>query len=300
MKYKRFYPLSVKQICIFFCVSDLEILRSGNNISCQGFELIFPPNAFPDSKLQILVQDMSPYMKDLYEESAVSAQDAIQIDDSIIQNQYIFIVDNDPLNETLNDISYTLTLPIPETILNSCDNDNDNDYGYEIFIYGQQQETDQILWPIMTLIDSVYDPDTQSVTAQFFPEIWMNKTAEFIISCTPGFDLGKRRRRLSDFDTEGICIADPIYSPLKDERIVTRPFSRKHIGVDYAVNNDNVLAAANGTIKKSGNSKFYGPRIVLKHDQGINDLIFIVFCIGFKTIMFVLKSFPNRKYKIMK
>lgn len=278
---------------------DLVILQSGNTIECEGFKLIFPPNAFPNSSLQILLQDMTPYLKDLYEETAVSTQDAISINDNdITYNQYTFIVNNDPFESISDDISYVFTLPIPESISNSC-GDGD-EYGYEIFMYSQQQETDDIDWPVMPLIDSSYDPISKSLTAELFPEIWMNKTAEFVISCTPGSDIsassintdngGRRRRRLI-YETAGICNADPIYSPLQGDRIITKEFNpRRHIGVDYAVNNDNILAVANGTIYKSGDSQFYGPRIVLKHDQGTE----------FKTIIVCFKIVSksiSTKYK---
>ena len=234
---------------------------------------------------------MTPYMKELYDESTL-ALDAMVMTDDILQNQYTFIVDNDPFPTKDADIPYIFTLPIPDSILNACG----NDYGYEIFMYTQQQETLDILWPIIVLIDSFYNETAQSLTAEFFPNIWMNKTAEFIISCTPGNDritsIGGRRRL--SHETVGHCPADPIHSPLTGERVISREFSRRHVGVDYAVNNDDILAAANGTIQKSGDSKFYGPRIILKHDEGMFGFL--------DTFCFFFAEFENRfqieKYKI--
>ena len=272
-----------------------KIFQNGSIINCKGFELVFPENSFIDSLLDIYLYDMDTYIKDLYAESRIP-NDAIPITDSITDNQYTFIVNNNPL-PTPN-ISYIFTLPVPQTIINACP----TNYEYEIFIYAQQQESANILWPLMLLIDSV-----ESLTAEFFPEIWMNKEAEFVVSCTPGSDTtrsaiigegGGRRRRRRLQTTVGNCPVDAIQSPLANKREITRKFNKRdHVGVDYAVDSSDILAAANGTVIKSGNSSFYGPRIILMHDNGIMSIFVSPFedtYVCFKTVSKSIIQIKNR------
>ena len=230
------------------------IYRSGNTVIRDGFALTFPENAFPDSRIQIAVSDMEQNMKELYDESTMG-HGAMSMTD-IVLNNYTFIVENDPL-ETPN-ISYTFKMPIPNSILNQCP----DDYGYEIFKYAEQQELDERLYPLFILIESVYNETEQSLTGTVYPEIWINKIAQFVISCTPGPN--RRSRRL----LSGNCKAGALSSPLQSQRNVLRGFSRSHVGVGYAADGQYILAVSNGSIIKSGDSMFYGPRVIQKHDDG--------------------------------
>jgi len=242
--------------------TGLFIEQSGNTIHCQGFVLTFPENAFADSWLDILVTNMDKHDLEVWDESTI-ADNAYPID-NMTDNQYVFRVQHPPL-ETEN-ISYTFTLPIPQTVLDLCP----DDYGFEAFNYNEQAESALITWPLIVLKDSRYNATGNTLTVEMYPDAFINNQSKFIMSCTPGKRDSSNRRRLTNHETVGDCKADPIYPPLSGEpRIIHRAFNiRKHVGVDYVVDDEPILAVSDGTVVKSGNSSIYGPRIIIKHTAG--------------------------------
>jgi len=169
---------------------------------------------------------------------------------------------------------------VPVDLLNHCP----SDHGYEIFTYQEQTGFGTESWPIMVLYESVYDASTESVTAQFYPEMWINRTADVLLSCTPGKSTAdsspprrRNRRRLlqntnvSTTECHAAYISCPIPLRLQtDQCQVLYAFSRTHIGVDYASTDSNgsILAAASGVIETSQTSFIYGDIIVLRHLDG--------------------------------
>ena len=252
------------------------ILQSGNTILDQGITTEWPQDAFPDSILEILITTPPDSLKALYDEST-SAFNAFSLD-GITANYFLFTVENDPLS--INpDISYTFTIPIPTDLLTNCP----DDYGYEIFTYEEQTGFGTESWPLMVLYESTYNDVDKTLTAQFYPEMWINKQAEILLSCTPGANTVSTRRRLQGGGTSTVavavtsneCHAGPISCPIPlklqtDQCQVLLSYSRTHIGVDYESTdpNGNILAAATGVVEKSEHSQYYGEIIIIRHQDG--------------------------------
>eukprot|EP00485_Elphidium_margaritaceum_P020234 CAMPEP_0202726012 /NCGR_PEP_ID=MMETSP1385-20130828/184396_1 /ASSEMBLY_ACC=CAM_ASM_000861 /TAXON_ID=933848 /ORGANISM="Elphidium margaritaceum" /LENGTH=689 /DNA_ID=CAMNT_0049392223 /DNA_START=42 /DNA_END=2111 /DNA_ORIENTATION=- len=270
------------------------ILETGNTILDQGISTAWPPNAFPDSVLEILItsltNDTDAFMSELYEASTAVFY-ARSLED-ITENYYIFTVENDPL-PTAN-ISYTFAFPIPYDLFVKCD----AGYGYVILAYEEQTGYGTEKWPLFNLYPSLLDASGSMLTAVFYREMWRNKTANILLSCTPGTNInaaannqvsggegGQRRRQLlqnsnainaiNAIDFSDKCLSASISCPIPlllqtDHCNVLVPYSRNHIGVDYESTHPNgtIIAAANGVVEQSETSFFYGDMITLRHFDG--------------------------------
>eukprot|EP01084_Bolivina_argentea_P004267 8121_1 len=254
------------------------ILRSGNTVIEQGITMVFPPEAFPDSIIEIDIGQVDGFIKQIYDESTAVFL-AMNID-NIKNNYFLFRVENDPL--PTEDISYIFNIPIPHDLLDKCP----SDYGFEIFVYTEQNGFGSELWPLMVLYESVYNVTSNSLIAEFYPEMWINKEADIIVSCTPGKNgehvrrrrnllHKKKKKKKKKTPVAGECHASTLECPIsgrsKKKRCksckVLKEYSRTHVGVDFA-SKDYIIAAANGIVEMSYTSLVYGEVIVLRHLDG--------------------------------
>ena len=114
-------------------------------------------------------------------------------------------MEKDPLSSTMDTISYQFTMPVPRSLLSTCP----PNFGFEIFTYSEQVETEDLTYPVIAIVESQYDETTQTLTATVYPQVWVDRTARFIISCTPGgSNVRKRRRRLQ---MESMKVTEMLY-----------------------------------------------------------------------------------------
>lgn len=225
----------------------------------------FPPNAFPDSILEITISEPSALVQSIYTDTT-SAFQALSLE-NITGNAIHFEVENDPLNTT--DITYNTTIPIPTDLLDECP----SDYGYEILTIVQQQGYTDI-FPMFVLFESLYDPIAQTLNAQLTPEMFTNRSADMVISCTPGTNIifsGRRRsRRLlqnANYGTE--CKASEIRCPIESGFChPVNPFAADHDAIDYVANQQNIVAASEGVVERSSASEVYGEVVIIRHRDG--------------------------------
>ena len=221
----------------------------------------FPPNAFPDSILEITISEPTALVQSIYEDTT-SAFQAFSLF-NITRNAIHFEVENDPLNT--RGITYNTTIPIPTDVVTQCP----SSYGFEILtIVEQHGFTDS--FPLFVLFESLYDPIAQTLTAQLTPEMFANRSADLLVSCSPGTNINFVRRRLlqnPDYGTE--CRAAEIQCPIGSGFCHSvNGFSRKYDGIDYAANQENIVAASSGVVERSTESVTYGQVVIIRHQDG--------------------------------
>jgi len=233
----------------------------------------FPADAFDAdvTLLDVFTTDPSAKYIPLWAESTV-ADHAFPIA-NMSDMQYTIQVSNEPL--LTENISYVWTLPIPPTVPELCPINSDFDF----FVFDEQHEAPDLIWPMIRLVDTAYNATQQSLTVEISPRIWANRTAILFIGCTDHSSLPRRRRlgrrhrrrRRRILQSQSLnCDAVPIQSPLERDLEVVRAFDAwEHVGVDYRVDGDAILAVADGTVLECGESAFYGPWIVLEHQGGV-------------------------------
>lgn len=257
-----------------------RILQIGNTVVEEGITMDFPADAFPDSDLTIIWGRADTSIQAIFDDTT-SAFQALPITD-LTQNSIHFIVENPPLSTP--NIIYNTIIPIPNELLILCP----NDYGYEIFTKITQTEFGNTIFPIFELFESIYDPNSNTLTTDLFPEMFTPElngngvTADIIMSCTPGINITPIRRRLSQLQTQwqfarrllqtndfSNCKATPILCPLESKFCgKSKAYGRDHYGVDFKASTENVIAAANGIIERSELSLNYGQVIIIRHDDG--------------------------------
>merc|ERR1719361_1844718 len=137
----------------------------------------------------------------------------------------------------MTEVSYTFTMPIPKDLWRVCP----DEFGFEIFVHSEQVETADIIFPVMALLQSTFDEDNRVLTAVMYPNIWVDRSAKIIISCTPGGSNVRGRRRLQ-FSSQVVkqeirekeqsskmagCPASEIEPPVEGDRFpLVRAFSR--------------------------------------------------------------------------
>eukprot|EP00486_Rosalina_sp_Unknown_P014930 CAMPEP_0201596210 /NCGR_PEP_ID=MMETSP0190_2-20130828/192967_1 /ASSEMBLY_ACC=CAM_ASM_000263 /TAXON_ID=37353 /ORGANISM="Rosalina sp." /LENGTH=861 /DNA_ID=CAMNT_0048056477 /DNA_START=67 /DNA_END=2652 /DNA_ORIENTATION=- len=269
------------------------ILQVGNTVEEARITMTFPENAFIDSKLTITWGEADASTKAIFDDTT-SAFQAASITD-LTTNAIHFIVENPPLPTA--DIVYNTIIPIPDELLDPviCP---PNEYGYEIFTKMSQTGFGNTIFPIFVLFESFFDPDSnpKTLTTDLFPEMFAPVDtnnpdgpvqADIIMSCTPGVNIIPIRRRLSlqtqlQFEEEykqlrrllqvndySNCKATPILCPLESKFCIkSKAYGRDHYGVDWKASNENIIAAADGTIERSEISQTYGEVIIIRHDDG--------------------------------